>query len=113
MQSPVSVQVAPFSTVITALLLTELPPCALSTMLMVPVNFVPLFMVRSSVEMLSTSMAPSSVWLLKVAVTWPPLLPALPQPFEAELPEMVNRLPPPLLVMATFVRSIVQEVFVT
>ena len=59
--SPVKFQVAPSSTVTTALSATDLPPSALSTILMVPVKLVPLPKVRFKVEMVSTSMAPYKV----------------------------------------------------
>ena len=60
-QSPVSVQVQPDPMVTTALSETAAPPSALSTMLIVPVKLLPFWSVRSSVEIVSTRILPSSV----------------------------------------------------
>ncbi len=48
--------------------------------LMVPVKLELFFRVKSSVEMLSTVMAPFRVWASAVSSTCAPFLPAVPQP---------------------------------
>ena len=60
--------------------------------LIVPVKLELFFRVESSVEMLSTVMALFRVWASAVSSTCAPFLPAVPQPWEAELPAMVIRL---------------------
>ena len=83
---PVRVQVQPLSTVTTALLLTAVPPWAFSTMFTVPVKLLPFFRVMVRVEMVSTTMSPVSTCPSAVNSTCAPLLPAVPQPWLAELP---------------------------
>lgn len=60
-QSPVSVQVLPFSIVTTALAETASPPSSFSSMLIVHVNVLFPLRVMLRVEILSTLISPSNV----------------------------------------------------
>ena len=62
-------------------------------MLIVPVKLLPFWSVRSSVEIVSTRILPSSVCASAMNSTCAPLLLAVPQPCDAELPTTRNRYP--------------------
>ncbi len=91
MQLPVRFQVLPESIVTTALSETAVPPSALSIMLIVPLKVLLSDNVISSVEIVSTTISPSKVWSLAENVTCAPFAPAVPQPWEAELPQIFIR----------------------
>ena len=112
--SPVRFHVAPSSTITSALLSTAVPFSELSTIFTVPLNSVEPDNVNFNVEIVSTSILPSSFWSFAVKVTFPPLDPAVPQPCEASFPNTAKSLPSlSLLTILTFSRAISLVVFVT